>query len=224
MVKFKDFLDSHESKIQRVKALFGLNSLNIILDKLANCPQVDQDMLYFDDGEEFPGVFVFGSSFYAQELSEQEFKRVLGNNSLNFKILNAYKKLSKENKIIKISDLLNEIQHEKKDSIHVHSVLRRVLTLAYYLNWEMIKDENDFEGDSIIKIPDQFMVKLKQRFNFEILSAIYEDENLFFFINSRGKLNIVFKNKEFFTKRDIQKNIFPVLKKVFQIEDISFSE
>lgn len=223
MAKFEEFLDSYEGKIQRVKALFGLDSLKVIFDKLSHQLKVDQDLLYFDDGHEFPGVFIFGTKFYASEMGEQEFKRVLGHNSLNFKILSAYKKLSLTQKQVKVSDILNEIQDEKKDSLQIHGILRRILTLSYYLNWNLKKDDNDFEGDSVIEIPDLFMVKLKQRFNFEMLSAIYEDKNLFFFMNSRGKLNIVFKNLDFFTKEDVEKLVIPVLKKVFDFNDITTS-
>lgn len=223
MADFKDFINSYESKIQRVKALYSLDSLKIVLDRLNQKQEVGQDLIYFNDGHEFPGVFVFGSFFYASELGEQEFKKVLGNNSLNFKILSAYKKLSKTQKKIKISDILNQIHNEKKDSLQVHGVLRRILTLSYYLNWDIQKDNSDFEGDSFIQIPDLFMVKLKQRFNFDILSAIFEDENLFFFMNSRGKLNIVFKNKDTFSKNDIEKFVIPVLKKVFGIKKIEIS-
>lgn len=230
MANFRDFLDSYEEKIQRINSLFGKENIGVIYDKLEHDNQVDKDLIYFNDGnKEFPGLFIFGAEFYADEMAEQEFKKVLGHNSLNFKILSAYKKVFQKNvqngkNQVKVSDILNEIQDEKKDSLQVHVILRRILTLAYYLNWDLKKDENDFEGDNLIEVPDRFMVKLKQRFNFDMLSAIYENEDLFFFINSRGKLNLVFKVKDTFSKKDVEKHVFPVLKKVFNIGSIKIEE
>ena len=69
-------------------------------------------------------------------------------------------------------------------------------------------------------MPDKFLVKVKQRFNFDMITSVYEDENVFIFLNTRGKLNSVFKEIDQFTKKDVEKYVIPALKNAFGIKKI----
>jgi len=223
-MEFKSYINKYCDRINMINSLFGVKKLSLSYDRLVgNVESVDFDLLYFKlDDLEFSGMFVFGYEFFLSDLSEQEFKRTLGHNTLNFKIFNAYHKLKKKFRKVKISDILNKIQDEKKDSGKINIILRRILILAYYLNWEIVKDKKDIEGDSFIKISEKYLSKLKQRFDFTVVTSIYEDEKLFVFLNTRGKLNMVLKDYDSFSRVEIEKLVPKVLKKVFKIKKISF--
>jgi len=222
-MEFKSYISEYSERINMINSLFDSKNLLVSYDKLKVNNKVDSELLYFKfENVECSGIFLFGFEFFLSEVSEQEFKKVIGENSLNYKIYNAYHKLKKKQKKIKISDILNQIQDKRKDSGKLNVYLRRILVLAYYLNWNITKDKEDFEGDSFIEIPDQYLIKLKQRFDFNIVTSIYEDENLFMFLNTRGKLNLVFKDLNNFSKEDVEKLIPKVLKKVFNIKKIDF--
>ncbi len=221
-MEFKEYVKKFEKRLKLVSDLYNKKELNIGFDILNKKKKTGDEILYFKDGkEEFTGLFVFGFQFFLNEIGEQEFKKHLGQNSINFKIFRAYKSLKKKQKKVKVSDILNQIQNKRKDSLELHNFLKRILTLAYYFNWDIEKDKSDLEGDSFIKIPDKFLISVTQRFNFDFIGAIYEDENLFLFLNVRGKLNLVFKDLDCFVKSDIKKLVIPVLKKVFKIKKVN---
>lgn len=224
MADFKDYVLRVQNRLNFIQELNEAKQLTFTYDSLKKKSSVDHELLYITlpNGTERSGIFVFGSTFYIEDSSEQEFKSKLSLNSLNFKIMRAYKKLKKQQKKVKISDILHEIQDKKKDSGEVHVILRRILTLAYYLNWPMKKDKDDIEGDSFIEIPDRFLLRLKQRFNFDVMCSVYENDVLFLFLNSRGKLNLVFKDKDVFTRRDIEGIIPNLMNKVFDCEECNF--
>lgn len=221
MDTFKDYIGKLQQRLGFIQQLYAEKHISITCDSLEKQGSVDHELLYItlSDNKEYSGIFVFGSQFFICDISEQEFKSKLSLNSLNFKILRAYKRLKKRQETVKVSDILQEIQDKKKDSNELDVILRRILTLAYYLNWDLKKDKKDIEGDSIITIPDIFMQQLKQRFSFHIMCSIYEDEDVFMFLNSRGKLNVVFKDKEQFTKTDLHSLLPKIMNQVFSIEE-----
>lgn len=225
MKNFTEYVEKVQSRLQFVENLQKNKHVTISYDSLEKSTTTDSEMLYFtlEDGSEHSGMFVFGSQFYIDDLNEQEFKHKLSLDSLNFKILRAHKRLSKKSKQVKISDILQEIQDKKKDSSELHIILRRILTLAYYLNWDMKRDTQDIEGDSFITIPDRYLLKLKQRFSFEMMCGVYEDEEVFLFLNTRGKLNMVFKDKDEFSRRDIEKIVPKLMSTIFGCEECHFS-
>lgn len=219
---FKNYMKRFEERLILINNLFDKKELCLSFDKLKSENKVDHEILYFKhNGDEDTGIFIFGFKFFLQENKEQEFKKILGQNTLNFKIYKAYKDLKKSQNKIKVTDILNHIQNERKDSLDLHKYLRRILTLAYYFNWDLVKDKKDLEGDQFIQIPDKFLIKVTQRFNFDIAAAIYENDDLMMFMNSRGKMNVVLKDLDCFTKSDIEKLLIPTLKKVFQIKKIN---
>ena len=221
MAEFNEYVSKLCYRLGKIKSLFSAEEVIISYDKLKNEIEVEDEVLYFKaNDEEFLGMFVFGSSFFEKELAEQEFKKMLNMNSLNFKIVRAYKQISENQKKVKIGDILNQIQDQKKDSYDIHRILRRILTLAYYFDWEIKKDKSDLEKDSYITIPDRFLVRLKQRYDFTNLSSIYENEKVFLFVNGRGKLNLVYKNKDSFTRKDIERDVFDIIKKVFNVKKV----
>lgn len=221
-MEFKNYIQRFEERLKILNNLFDKKELCLSFDKLKSENSVDHEILYFkEEKEEHTGIFVFGFQFFLNENGEQEFKKHLGQNTLNFRIYNAYNTLKKTQKKIKISDILNHIQNKEKDSFELHKILRRILTLAYYFNWELVKDKKDLEGDSFITIPDKYLIRVTQRFNFDIVASVYENEDLFMFMNARGKLNVVLKDLDTFTKNDIEKLLPQTLKKVFNIKKIN---
>lgn len=225
MKDFNDYVKKVQSRLLFIEGLQKNKHLTISYDSLEKSTTTDSEMLYItlEDGSEHSGMFVFGSQFYIDDLNEQEFKDKLSLDSLNFKILRAHKRLSKKSKQVKISDILQEIQDKKKDSSELHIILRRILTLAYYLNWEIERDTQDIEGDSFITIPDRYLLRLKQRFSFEMMCGIYENDEVFLFLNTRGKLNMVFKDKDQFSRRDIERVVPTLMSTVFDCEECHFS-
>ena len=55
-----------------------------------------------------------------------------------------------------------------------------------------------------------------------MVTSIYEDDKSFMFLNTRGKLNLVLKDYDSFSRKEIEKLIPKTLKKVFKIKKISF--
>jgi hypothetical protein len=222
MVEFYDFVSKYSQRLNSLNRMFNKKELVIYLDKLKENNKTDYDVIYFKDGNgiEFPGVFIFGFDFFIYELKEHDFKKYLGQNYLNFQIHRAYKNLLKKQKKIKISDILNEILKNSKDSYDKNKILQRILSLSYYFNWDLKKDVSDIELDYYIKIPEIFLLRLKQRFNLDIVSVVYEDKNLFMFLNAKGKIISVFKEKIDFSKKDINDLLKPTLKNVFKCKRI----
>jgi len=220
-MEFKDYVTKVKQRMEGIEHLFTIKELIISFDELIKKKKVEQEVLFFkNNSTESTGIFLFGMDYFLNELNEQEFKRLLSFNSLNFRIRSAYNKLVKKAKKVKITDIINVLHDKAKDSFDVHKSLTRMLTLSYYLNWKQEKDKKDLEGDSYVEIPDNFLIKLKQRYNFDVFTAVYENSDLLIFINARGKLNLVFKTKDEFTKDDVKKLVIPVLKKIFNIKKI----
>ncbi len=221
---FKNYVDTYYNRVELIKNLFDKKKLEISYDNLSTNEKTDIEMLYIKTLKgEVPGIFVFGYNFFVEEMEEQEFKKIMSSNALNMKIYRAYDFLGGRKKKIKISDIINNIKNGKKDSLEIHKILRRILILSYYLNWDLEKDVKDIEGDSFVKISTPYLVKLKQRYNFDVLTSVIENDEVMVFINSKGKLNAVFKKLNEFTKDDVENILFPTLSKVFNISNISSS-
>ena len=214
-----------EKKIIRDKSLldiFSKDEISISFDKLNNEKSVDSEVLYINQNKfESELLFVFGYDFFISGLEEQKFKKDITQNPLNFRIYRAYLEIKKTKKQVKISDILNKLENNSKDSLEIDRILKKLLTLAYYMGWEIKNDKNSIESDFIIDIPNTWLFRVKQRFNFDIVSAIYEDENIFMFFNSKNKLITIFKQLNKFQKSDIEINVFKVLKKIFEIKKIN---
>ena len=90
-----------------IDSLFGAKELILSYDRLVgNRKKADYELLYFKlEDQEESGLFIFGYEFFLDDLKEQEFKKTIGHNSLNFKIYNAYHKLKKKQRKVKISDI-----------------------------------------------------------------------------------------------------------------------
>lgn len=220
-MEFKDYVNNTLQKFDLLKSLFGKEELVISYDILSKDAKTEQELLYFKlKDKEIKGMFVFGFDFFVKELKEQEFKKTISQSSTNFKIYNAYTILKKTHKKIKISDILNKLTNERKDSLVIDKYLKKILSLAYYMNFKLEKAQGDIENDYYIEIPKSYLVKLKQRFNLDVIYSIYEDDNALVFLNGKGVLNFVFKNKDNFESSDIEKILFPILKKVFNIKEI----
>lgn len=224
-MEFKDYIDRHIKKFQVIQHIFEKDTAEVIFDKLNTEKESESELIYFKDSKsEEPVVFVFGFMFFLKELGEQEFKKYLGQNVLNFKIYKAYHDLKKKQSKIKISDILNEIQNKRKDSVEVHRILRRIMSMAYYMGWDLVRDKKDLEEDYIIEIPEKFLFKVKQRYNFDLLTPVYENEELCVFLDSKAKINVVFKDLVKFSKEDLEFKLLPILKIIFNLKEIKISE
>ncbi len=221
----KSYLEKSKNEIQGKLNIFQKGELKLSFDKLEIEKLVDHDVLYYNCGNsEGELLFIFGFDFFEKELEDQEFKKLTSQNSLNFKVLKAYHNVSKKQDKIMISDILNEIQDKEKDSLQLHQFLKKILTQAYYMGWKLEKENCGIDSiDYSIKIPKNFLVKVKQRFNFDIIEHIYEDDNLFVFLNAKSKLMLIFKDKDNFSKKDVLINVIPTLNKIFGIDEIIVS-
>lgn len=224
MTNFKQYLFDLDEKIHFLKDLYSKPELTLSYDNLVKKEQVDYELLYIDsDSSEEKGLFVFGFNHFTSELSEEEFKDNITFESINFKIYQAYWSLKKNQNKVKVSEILSFIQDRRKDSSQVDDILKRVLSLAYYFNWKLEQDSEDIESDYLITIPESFLIRLKKRFDLTMLHSIYEDGELFMYLNSKGRINVVFKYLNTFSKKDIQDLLLPAVKKAFELEDVSFS-
>jgi len=217
MAEFKDYVNKHLSRLQALEKFFETENLTYQLDTLEENSRVNQELLTLSSSkgkENFP-IFIFGFEFFNKDLEEQEFKRGIGYDYLSFRILRTYKDIKENKERVKVSDILRCLHDEEKDSTTINVYLQKIFSLAYYLDWDLEKDSNDIEKDYFIDIPDKFLLKPKQRFNYDITSKVYEDSNLFVFLNSKGKLNLVFKQLDDFTKEEIKNFVIPVIENIF---------
>jgi hypothetical protein len=217
-MELKKFLLREIDKANNILNLYKLNEINIIFDKLNTEKETDQEVLYYKNGTEKELMFLFGFDFFVKEIEDQQFKKLINEDALFFRIIDAYFKAKKKYKKVKISDILNEIQNKEKDSLELHKYLEKILTQSYYLGWSLERDKKDFEEDFFIEIPDRYMLKMKQRFNFEILEKIYEDANIFVFLNSKTKICCIFKHKNKFNIENIKKEVFPFIENNFKLK------
>jgi hypothetical protein len=216
-------------KLNEVHNLFNSNELSISYDQLSTKDEVEQELLYFkEDGKEKKGIFVFSFPYYIKELEDQEFKKMLGQNSLNFKIMNTYDLLKKESskkknsKGVRVNEILSRVSWKDDKLKNNPKILRRVLTLSYYLGWDLKKDKDSFDSDFFIDIKDSsYFNKQKQRFNLDVAIPINETSEYILFINLKGDLNFVFKNKCIFTKQDVENITIKSLKDTFKIKTIN---
>lgn len=221
-MEFREYIGSFSRRLDELEDLYKEKKLTLSYDSLSKKAKTDHEILYKSEKSRDASVlFLFSFSFFEQELEEQEFKRLISQNHLNFKIHAAYQKLKKTQKKVKVSDLLHEMHKKSKDSLEVNDSLNRILSLAYYLNWNLEKDSKDVEQDYYIEIPNTFLLRLKQRYNFDVIAPVYENDEFFVFLNARGKLNLVFKTRDSFTKKEVEKLVLPFFKKVFDTEEIT---
>ena len=89
MSKLKEFLISLNQRISLILEFYSSESITLSYDNLKKSSYCDYEVLYTTDsnGDEQPCFFIYGSKFFVEDLSEQEFKKYLSMNSLNFKIL-----------------------------------------------------------------------------------------------------------------------------------------
>ncbi|MCA9486682.1 hypothetical protein H6501_01940 [Candidatus Woesearchaeota archaeon] len=221
-MSFKETIDKYANYLTSLSQIFGKDELTVKYDRLKNEPKVKYELLYFAiKQKEVEGVFVFGFEHYLYEYTQQEMKRTLGHNSINLSIFMAYHRLSRKSRqSIRVSDLAKEAAVNSEDTLLIHKFITRICTLAYYLGWKLTPDTKDLEGDYFVEIPERFLLKLKQRFTFDMSVPMYENAKLFMFLNSKNKIVCVLKDKDEFSISDIEKILFPTLKSLFQVKDV----
>lgn len=221
----KKYLNKSVERLKLLDEIFSNKQLTIVCDKLKNETKVNHDVLYYkNSNQENELIFMFGYDFFIKELADQEFKKKINQNHLDFIIYGAYNKIKatkKKFEKIKISEILNQIQDKEKDSLEIHKFIEKILTQSYYLNWKLEQDKNSIENDYFIEIPDNFLIKIKQRFNLDIINNIYEDSKLFIFLNGKGKLILIFKNIDEFTKENVKNEVFKAIKIIFNLTKIN---
>ena len=83
----------------------------------------------------------------------------------------------------------------------------------------MKKEKDSIDAKYLVVIPDTFR-KVKKRFNLKSLIFIKEDGENLFYVNSKGDLIAVMKDKNEFDKKDIEKRVFKFMKDNFNIKKI----
>lgn len=221
-------IEHYKNKLNSINELYNKKQLNVTYDRLQQEKQVDNELLYFKESKnETKGTFVFSFDCFLKELKNQEFKKYLSYNALNFKIYNTYLKLKKskaKNADVNVNEIIEILSKEHQDYLNKPKILKRIFTLSYYLNWNIKKKNNSIDSDYSINIKSKFIQKIKQRFNLDIAILLKEDEEVLFFVNQKGDLNIVIKNLEYFNKDDIQKIVVPILQNEFKIKTIKIQE
>lgn len=229
MNKFFEKVKHYNSKLEEISKLQNLNELNISFDRLNSEENVNQELIYFSCDEsckckekERKGLFIFSQDYFFQELNDQEFKKILGKNMLNLLIKDAFNKVKNNNNEAKINEIIESIMNEFKSFKYIsrNKILKRILTLMYYFNWDMKKVEEEIDSNYIISIPEDFGQRLKQRFNLEIMLEIQDNSKYLFFVNAKGDLCLVLKNNSSFSKDNLNP-IFDMIKKEFNIKKIN---
>jgi hypothetical protein len=209
-------------KLGSIDDLYECKELRIGYDILAKSKSADHELLYFLNGaKEIKGIFVFGYDFFLKELKDRELKKVLGYNFLNFVIHSAYMRLAKDKMgKVKVNDIVNYVQRGES-SVSRHAVLKRILTLAYYHGWDLEKVDG-IDSDYSVVIPQNFRKRLKQRFNVDVYMSLADEPDFWFFVNLKGDLVLVFKNKSEFSRKDVEKVVADCVCKEFGVEQVVF--
>ena len=215
-------LKHYIKKFSVIDVLYGAKELKIGYDTLAKQKKVDHELLYFINGKsESKGIFVFSYDFFVKELKDREIKKILGHNFLNFRIHSAYCSLvSGKNKKVRINDIMNYVTKDDA-TISRNRILKRVLALAYYHGWDLERVDG-IDIDYTVVIPEDFKKKLKQRFNVDIFMNLVDDKDVWFFINLKGDLVFVFKQKSEFSREDVEKVVSDYVKGEFGIGKMIF--
>lgn len=222
-MELKEFLNEQNSQLNGLLGLFGKKKITVSFDTLKHEKETDSESIYVKlDNKNEMEVFVFGSLFYEKELDDQNFKKKLSQNALNFKIYVAYNELKKEQKKVKVSEIINKIQYRRRDPVTLNNLLKRIMTLSYYLGWGLERDKNDLEGDFYVDVTTDYTVSLNQKFNLDTVFSICDCDTGYFFLNSRFELTIVIKDKRIFTKDDVKKQVEFCMKEKFAIGEIEW--
>ena len=221
----KSKLRYYIAKLESICDLYGSDSLRIGFDRLDKKKRVDFELLYFLNGEsEKKGIFVFSYISFVKELKDQGLKKILSHNILNFRIHSAYRRLSKKDgDMVCINDIINLIC-KNDPTISRSKILTRVMALAYYHGWRFERKEGAIDTDYCVAIPSDFRCRMKQRFNVDMYKNLVDDRDVQLFINNKGDLVFVFKQKDDFTRVDIEKVLGSYLKDEFKIKKISFDK
>lgn len=225
----KDEIVHYTEKLSRISSLYGKKKLNISFDRLEKEQEVDQELIYFKDkSQEYKGIFVFSFPFFLKELKDDEIKKILGYNFLNIKIFATYDRLKssidkKSFLGVSVNDIIRDIYDNADEKLLRESkILERIFTMAYYYGWDIQKDKNSIDTDYLLIVPSNFRKKPKQRFNLDIAIPIIDNEKIMFFVNMKGDLCFVFKDRSKFSKEDVEKVVLKYLKREFGIEEIEY--
>jgi len=223
---FKSKIKHYSNKIQNIESIYEKEELLVSFDKLKSKEKTISELLYFKSDEENfekKGLFLFGNNSFIKHLKDNEFKEKLGFEHLNYQIYNSYFKLKKQSKLnfgISINSIVDDICLDSEDILYKNKILKRILSLVNYYNWEMKRDEKAIDSNYFITIPEH-LSKPKQRFNVDISIIIQNNEEYLFFVNGKGDLCFTFKNLDEFTKTDVE-NVMNIFKKEFKIKKIEF--
>lgn len=171
-----------------------------------------------------PLLYVFSANKYIQEVEEHRFKQLLSVSAKTIKLMQAIKKArEKHNKLkLSISQIIEQLDtHSNQEK---HNYISHLLSLAYYLDWDIEKESNDIETLSYILAPHSFLNPLKERFNLSNVCSIYEDEKIAMYVNSNYEVIAFFKTQEEFSREDIKKIIIPALKETFSFNRVELKD
>ena len=226
--QLKSKIEHYKNKLDIISNIINNKELKVSYDVLKESNKTNQELLYFKtNGNKEKGLFIFSFPFFIEKLKDHEFKKMLGANSLNYQIYLAYNDLKKscdlnsKCKGVKVSEIIDKLTKNSKSTVAKPKLLRRILTLSYYLKWDLKQDNEAFDTEYFIKLDNDFIEKQKQRFNLDVAIQIDENNSYLLFINLKGDLCLVLKEKNKFYTNTVEKDIFPYLQEVLNIKKIT---
>lgn len=218
--QFQEYLEQANSQVNSYLKLIKQENIELELEQCSDIEKKQVCELY-EIGAKKPIIYIFSSSKYVQEIEEHRFKHLLSTSAKTFKLMQAIKNAKEKHNTIKltISQIIQELDlHSIQEK---HTYISHLLSLSYYFNWDLEKKSNQVDTQSYLLAPHSFMNILNERYNLTNILALYEDESICVYLNSKHELICFFKIQNNFNKKDIGTKILPALKDILKLESIN---
>ncbi|MFT4244511.1 MAG: hypothetical protein ACMXYB_03595 [Candidatus Woesearchaeota archaeon] len=218
--EFQTYLEQSQLQIESYLKLIKQENIELELEQCSDIEEKQVCELY-EIGASKPVVYIFSSSKYISEIEEHRFKHLLSTSARTFKLMQAIKNAREKHNSIKltISQIIQELDlHSIQEK---HTYISHLLSLSYYFNWDLEKKSNEVDTQSYLLAPHSFMNILNERYNLTNILALYEDESICIYLNSKHELICFFKVQNKFNKKDIQFKILSALKEILALKSIN---
>ncbi|MCH8520264.1 MAG: hypothetical protein LAT82_05935 [Nanoarchaeota archaeon] len=215
--QFQHYLEQANIQVNSYLELIKQENIELELEQCSDIEEKQVCELYQFNASK-PIVYIFSSSKYIQEIEEHRFKHLLSTSAKTFKLMQAIKNAKEKHNTIKltISQIIQELDlHSIQEK---HNYISHLLSLSYYFNWDLEKKSNEVDTQSYLLAPHSFMNILNERYNLTNILALYEDESICIYLNSKHELICFFKVQNNFTKKDIELKILPALKEILALK------
>lgn len=218
----KEILSQTQIQVSSLICWINQKELEIELEQFSS--QTTDLCEIYEINAKKPLLYVFSASKYIQEVEEHRFKQLLSVSAKTIKLMQAIKKArEKHNKLkLSISQIIQQLDtHSNQEK---HNYISHLLSLAYYLDWDIEKESNEIDTQSYVLAPHSFLNPLKERFNLSNICAIYEDEKIAMYINSNYEVIAFFKIQGEFSREDVKEVIIPALKETFSFDKVELQD